>query len=133
MPITQEQQYYYNQTSCNCQGRAIVEENVSSTGENLGTFIVTGCEGVGDNYNYCPNNVGYGGTGQFIVDLVTPNFINAVGGLFVSTNNPTGKPLSANDSQFLAEKKSKTGLIVVSIVGLAIVIGVIMLLKKKKK
>ena len=92
MPITQEQQYYYNQTSCNCQGRAIVEEN-----------------------------------------LVTPNFINAVGGLFVSTNNPTGQPLSANDSQFLAEKKSKTGLIVVSIVGLAIVIGVIMLLKKKKK
>lgn len=133
MPITQEQQYYYNQTNCGCQGRAIVEENVSSTGENLGTFIVTGCEQVGNNYNYCPNNVGYGGTGQFIVDLVTPNFINAVGGLFVSTNNPTGQPLSANDSQFLAEKKSKTGLIVVSIVGLAIVIGVIMLLKKKKK
>tara|TARA_B110000908_G_C10219277_1_gene434440 strand:- start:1209 stop:1610 length:402 start_codon:yes stop_codon:yes gene_type:complete len=133
MAVTSEQQYYYNQTNCGCQARAIVEENVSSTGESLGTFVVTGCEDLGSNYNYCPNQPNYSGTGQFVVDLFTPDFISSVGGLFVNTNNQTGQPISANDDQFIQKKKSQTGLIVVSIVSLAIIIGVIMLLRKKKK
>ena len=123
MPITAEQQYYYNQTECGCMGRAIVVDNVNEQGQPLGTHTITGCEPLGDDYNYCPQNVTYGATGQFIVDFVTPELVNSIGS--------DGTPLTANQNQELNAKRSKTGLLVVSIVGIVLVVGLVRVLSKK--
>tara|TARA_Y100000004_G_scaffold177617_1_gene219384 strand:- start:247 stop:642 length:396 start_codon:yes stop_codon:yes gene_type:complete len=131
MPITAEQQYYYNQTECGCMGRAIVVDNVNEQGQPLGTHTITGCEPLGDDYNYCPQNVTYGATGQFIVDFVTPELVNSIGSIFVKPISD-GTPLTANQNQELNAKRSKTGLLVVSIVGIVLVVGLVRVLSKKK-
>lgn len=131
MPITAEQQYYYNQTECGCMGRAVVEENVNEQGQPLNTFVVTGCEPLGDTYNYCPQNANYGATGQFIVDFVTPELVNSIGSIFVQPIGD-GTPLNANQNQQLNEKRSKAGIVVVAVVGLVLVVGLVRMLRKKK-
>ena len=132
MPITAEQQYYYNQTECGCMGRANVVENVNNQGQGLGTYVVTGCEPLGDDYNYCPQNVTYGATGQFIVDFISPELVNTIGGLFVKPL-PSGTPLTANQNQTLNQKRSKTGVLVVAIIGLVLIVGLVKMLNKNKK
>ena len=131
MSITAEQQYYFNQTECGCMGRAIIVEDKDEQGKGLGTYTTTGCEPLGDDYNYCPQNVQYGATGQFIVDFVTPQLVNSIGAFFVKPF-PSNTPLTANQNQILNEKRSKTGLVVVSIVGLVLIVGLVRVLGKKK-
>ena len=131
MPITAEQQYYYNQTECGCMGRAVVVEDVDEQGQLLGTQTITGCEPLGDDYNYCPQNISYGATGQFIVDFVTPELVNSIGSIFVRPISD-GSQLTANQNQELNAKRSKTGVLVVGIVALVLLVGLVRVLSKKK-
>ena len=130
MPITAEQQYYFNQTECGCMGRANVVENVNEQGQGLGTYTVTGCEPLGDTYNYCPQNVTYGATGQFIVDFVSPELVNSIGALFVRPIG-TGSELTAGQNQELNQRRSKTGVLVIGVVSLILIIGLVTMLGKK--
>ena len=130
--ITAEQQYYYNQTECGCMGRANVIENRDEQGQGLGTYVVTGCEPLGDDYNYCPQNVQYGATGQFIVDFVSPELVNSIGALFVR-QVPSGTPLTASQNQNLNERRSRTGVLVIGIISLLLIVGLVTMLGKKRK
>ena len=131
MSITAEQQYYFNQTECGCMGRALVVEDVDEQGQLLGTQTITGCEPLGDDYNYCPQNISYGATGQFIVDFVTPELVNSIGSIFVRPISD-GSQLTANQNQELNAKRSKTGVLVVGIVALVLLVGLVRVLSKKK-